>query len=262
MDEAMMDINEWEPRTINHLISPHTQTVRHALEAFWEVRREGRDHVGFGPTLLYGPAYLGRRLTARIIAHELGLEVTEVLVSDSLWRSSEIAEVMLDAQRSGTALVVLCELSSLPRGFESALYSAIRSGVLCSRSVTGRLEAHSFKIARCPIFVVCGQGNLCQRVIGQFRLILRFDPYPPDLLTQVVGQRAKALGWSLRDDAVALAVKDAKGRPGWALQIIAASRMLAREAGKGPLAPTHIRQGVAYLKHNWPPDKGQTKSGR
>ena len=242
----MTDIDLREPTTIDHLISPHAPLLRTALDAYWQDCHDGRNPA-FGPCLLHGPAGLGKRLAARILAQELGLETLEILASTA-WRSSEVGEFFFDAYSRGAAIIILCDAPMVPLVIQDRFYYAVKIGLLTVRHSAGHMETIRFDLRRCPILLCCTEPRMGERVLSQFRLRLGFGPYNKQQMDQIVRQRAGLMAWSLADEGVSQIVGASKGRPGLAVQVLRTSWMVCRAGGRSRISGDDVSQAVRLLE--------------
>lgn len=258
MTKNAVDVYELEPQVIDHLISPHTEIMRNALDSYWIDRREGKNST-FGPVLIYGAPFQGKRLAANIMASELGVELREIITS-GMWRSADVAEALHDAHASSQALLVLCELAPLPPGFQDCLYYAIHHGVVTTRGNMGDVTTTKFDKSRCPLFVVCPLPEMSERLLSQFRLVLRFQGYSADHMNRIIEQRLSVSGWTLADEALPKIVAYAKGRPGIAMHILNVAHMIARAEDKNSIRTVEVNKAWGHLRTNWPKMMARSKS--
>ena len=252
----MTDIDLQEPTTIDHLISPHTALLRTALDAYWQDCHDGRNPA-FGPCLLHGPGGLGKRLTTRVLAQELGLEVREILAS-TVWRSSEVGEFFLEAHAAGAAIAMLCDSPMIPLAFQDRFYHAVKIGLVTVRHAAGQFETVQFDLRRCPIFLCCTEPQMSGRVLGQFRLQLAFGPYDKQRMDAIVRQRATLMAWSLADEGVSEVVGVSKGRPGRAMQVLRIAWMVCRAASR--ITGDDVSQAVRLLEDQGSAERSQKRS--
>lgn len=217
------DIAEFVPQALNHILGQKSVTdqVAVALEAAWADGRKAES------ALLVGPPGCGKSALASVYAKEMAADFHEVL-SQSVECLADLNAILLRAKDKD---VVFFEEAHLLSGdIQTALYLAIDKKTIFvpgSKSVQGiPIADHTLLLATTHEFSI--QEPLRDRC----RLILRFQHYSPEDLTEILKHRVRGLRWEVDDEVLPMIAARSKGTPRLALRLLQSCRRVARAEGK------------------------------
>lgn len=213
------------PQTIDHFVGAQhiKDRVRVALEAVWN---QGEGLV-FPHTLALGGGGLGKTEISRIIAREMGVELTEVL-GQSLRSAAELNASLLQAE--GGCLLI-DEAHSISPDIQVSLLEVLQEGMifLPGRS-GGRVQTMSLK-PFCLIAATTDEFALTRPLMDRFRLILRFEHYSVEDMTMLISRRARAAGIALCEGIAEMIAARSKGTPRVGIRLLeACARTMHAEA--------------------------------
>src|SRR4030095_15155966 len=170
-------------------------------------RGEALDHV-----LFHGPPGLGKTTLATIIAHELGVEITQTS-GPVIERPGDLAGLPTNLGARG--ILFVDEIHRLSPVVEEYLYPALEDFTLdilldrgpSARSLKLNLERFTLVgattragLLSCPLRARCG-------------VTLRLDYYPPDELSSIVRRSAGILGVKIAPEAAVELARRSRGTP-------------------------------------------------
>lgn len=245
------NIDQWQPVTIEHLISPHTDYVRELLGYYWTERAYGKKDMPFPPILMYATRDgLGRKCLGKIIASELGYTFTEKV---GYWLS-----------RNGAELVDLFETPNTLLFLETNKYNLSTPSVnLILRLLDNPKElvftdpfsdvARKFE-ASSDFSLILSTENaiLFDTFKDRFPIVLRFNEtmYSKDELEAILHQRIKALNWSITDAAESRILTYAHLIPQTLMLLLQLAWVQTRAAGKFEITFDHVKKARSWLHQN------------
>jgi Holliday junction resolvasome RuvABC ATP-dependent DNA helicase subunit/tetratricopeptide (TPR) repeat protein len=205
--------------------------LRVALDAAFE------DGKRLDDCLLVGPPGTGKSQIAAILAQELAVKCHEAL-GQSITCAADLNALLLSA-RDGE-IVFVDEAHELQKLHQTALYLAIdkRQVIVCGSKTVQAIPLANF----CLLLGTTDEFSLLQPLRDRMKLVLRFQFYGVEELTQIVRHRAKALGWGLDDAVPNLIGQRARGTPRLALRLLAAARRVSRSLGEQVITLDHAHQ--------------------
>lgn len=236
MADHRADVNDVAPTSLNHLIGqPSVKAqVAVALEAAFA---DGRM---FDSALLCGPPGVGKSALASIIAQEMATELHEVL-GQSVASQADLNALLLGAKDKD--VIHVDEAHELDKPFQTALYLALdKKRVSIQGGKSGRTPS-SIPIADFTLLLsTTDEFRLLQPLRDRMRLLLRFDYYTVEELTQVVRQRSLALRWNTEEEVLPLIARRARGTPRLALRLLQACWRVCRAEGETDIAVSHLER--------------------
>lgn len=214
------EINDVAPTSLAHIVGQRgvVEQVRVAIEAAFA------DHKKFDHTLLVGGPGLGKSQLARVIAHEMAADFTEVL-GQSIASPADLNALLLGARDK--SVVHIDECHELEKTYQTALYLALdkRQVFLQGRS----RGPQSIPLADFTLLLsTTDEYCLLQPLRDRMKLLLRFEFYTVEDLSTLLRQRSSALRWQV-DNAVfpQIAVRS-RGTPRLALRLLQSCRRVCR----------------------------------
>lgn len=198
------------------------------------------------PMLMLGPPGLGKTLIAHIMARELAVPIYEVL-GQNLNLTSDLNAVLLDATDRG--IVFIDECDEMPPYAQTALYKAVEERkIYVEGNIHSGRKPQVVPLANFTL-ILCSnhEHSIVQPLRDRMKLVLRFEYYSPDELTQLLHQRAKALGWNIENGVLAEIAKRGRGTPRLAIRLLEACRRTCRSEGENTITVKHFER-TCYLE--------------
>jgi Holliday junction DNA helicase RuvB len=182
------------------------EQLRISIEAA-KRRGEALDHV-----LFHGPPGLGKTTLAAILAHELGVEITQTS-GPVIERPGDLAGLLTNLGPRG--ILFVDEVHRLSAVVEEYLYPALEDftlDILLDRGPSARslkLNLERFTL----VGATTRAGLLSSPLRARFGVTMRLDYYVADDLATIVRRSAGLLGVEISDDAALEIARRARGTP-------------------------------------------------
>ena len=217
--DSYRDPGVWRPKRFDDFIG-QTESIRQiqiAIEAA-KLRKEPVNHI-----LLHGPQGLGKTSLARIIASEMGVELT-ITSGPAIQHKGDLAGIL--TKLNHRSVLFIDEVHGLLPAFEEILYPALEDFQIDIPLGTGP-KARTIRLALNAFTLVAATtraGRLTAPLRGRFPLAVKLNFYEVNALADIVLQSAEAYGFEIpRELAVAIAER-ARGTPRIANNLLARTR--------------------------------------
>jgi Holliday junction DNA helicase RuvB len=218
--------------------------VQEQLAIFLEAARrrgEALDHV-----LFHGPPGLGKTTLAAILAHELGVEITQTS-GPVIEKAGDLAGLLTNL--SPRAILFIDEIHRLSPVVEEYLYPALEDftvDILLDRGPSAR----SLKLNLEPFTLVGATtraGLLSAPLRARFGVTMRLDYYDADELATIVRRSAGILGVEVAPDAALEIARRSRGTPRVANRLLRRLRDFAMIKADGVVTLPVTGEGLRLL---------------
>jgi Holliday junction DNA helicase RuvB len=230
-EQQANEINDVTPSSLGHIIGQKSVVaqVKVALDA---AQQDGKK---FDHALLVGPCGIGKTQMASVIAAEMAADFHEIL-GQSIKNAADLNAVLLGAKDKD--VLHIDEAHELKKEFQTALYRAIEGRKLF---VQGGANVQAIPVADFTLLLsTTDEYCLLAPLRDRCRLILRFQFYAADELTQLLQQRSKALNWPVDETAFAQIALRSRGTPRLALRLLQSARRVCRSDGARTITLKHL----------------------
>ena len=224
--------------TLNHVIGQAraVAVLRTAIDAYFHDRSQAKatDEQAFPHLLMTGPAGSGKTLLSEVVAREVCCNLYTELAQNI--RTPEHVHGSLMMLEQGDILF-LDEIHELKSAAQVALYRALEERKLfLGKKVAVRLPPF------CLIGATTDEHLLTRSMRERFRIQLRLTHYADDEMFQLIRQRAKRLGWTIRDEAVRQLASKSRGVPRLGVRLLESTRRTASAEGTDLITEAHVER--------------------
>jgi Holliday junction DNA helicase RuvB len=219
-------------------------SIKEQLAIFLEAarrRREALDHV-----LFHGPPGLGKTTLASILAHELGVEITQTS-GPVIERPGDLAGLLTNL--GPRAILFVDEIHRLSPVVEEYLYPALEDftvDILLDRGPSARslkLNLERFTL----VGATTRAGLLSAPLRARFGVTLRLDYYGPEDLAAIVRRSAGILGVEVEPEAGVEIARRSRGTPRVANRLLRRVRDFALIRADGAVTLPVTREALSLL---------------
>jgi len=219
--------------------------LKEQLRIFLEAARrrgEALDHV-----LFHGPPGLGKTTLAAILAHELGVEVTQTS-GPVIERPMDLAGLLTNLGARG--MLFIDEIHRLSPVVEEYLYPALEDfmlDILLDRGPSARslkLNLERFTL----VGATTRAGLLSAPLRARFGVTLRLDYYGADDLASIVNRSAGILDVAVTPEAAVEIARRARGTPRIANRLLRRVRDYALIKADGAITLPVTREALKLLE--------------
>jgi len=214
------DVSQVEPHSLSHIKGQPqvVETLQVHLQAHFQVRCTTRKaDQPLGPTILAGPSGTGKTLVAKALHAELGNLRLAQTNGETLNRPLELVAMLLNADEYTT--VFIDEAQGMSSKTQHVLLTAISDRQLPIAGGPSR-QQYSLPLKPFTLILATTHEYLLQEALrNRMRVYCRFDYYSVADLTEIVRQRADALGWAYESPGVLRVIAErAKGVARYAIE--------------------------------------------
>ena len=230
------EMNDAAPSSLAHIVGQRkvVDQLQVALDAAFE------DGKKLDDCLLVGPPGLGKTQVAAVLAQELAVQCHEAL-GQSITSAADLNVLLLSAKDK--EIVFIDECHELAKVFQTALYLAVDKRKVC---ILGGRSVESIPLARFTLILgTTDEYCLLPPLRDRMKLVLRFQFYSVEELTQIVTHRARALEWQVEDLVPPFIAQRSRGTPRLALRLLQACHRVCRSQGEQSITLDHLRKACA-----------------
>lgn len=247
MEDAEGDEPTLRPRTLDEFIGQ--EALKENLRIFVEAakrRGEPLDHM-----LLAGPPGLGKTSLCRILAAEMGVDIS-ITSGPSLERAGDMAAILTSLEEGD--FLFIDEIHRLNRQIEEVLYPAMEDFAMdivlgqgpSARTI--RMDVPSFTL----VGATTRTGLMTKPLLDRFGFTARLDYYTPEELKKIVVRNAGILKIPTTDAGAHELSTRSRGTPRIANRLLRRVRDYAEVIGEGTIDEETANaaldmQGVDYL---------------
>jgi len=205
MSEVGNDVNQVKISSLNKIQGQPdvVNLLKVSLESYFNSRSTAKPEnmPSFGPVLLVGASGTGKSLVAQALHSELAnLNLIETN-GESVSSVGEMAAILLSATNDTT--VFLDEAQSINTRCQHLLLTAISERKLYIPRGSSKKSAFSIPLANFTLILASTHEYQLQDALrNRIRIYCRFNYYNIENLTDIVKQRANALGWKVESEEV------------------------------------------------------------
>ena len=221
--------------TLNHVVGQTraANVLRTALDAYFNERLKGGEVKAFPHLLMCGPAGTGKTLLSEIVARELCCNLHTEL-AQNLRTPQQVHGLMMMLEPGD--VLFLDEIHELQNVV--TFYRALEERKLFIGGARQSITLPPF----CLIGATTHEFMLPASMRDRFGILLRLNHYSDGEVTQLVGQRAKRLGWSLEEKAAAAIAKRSRGVPRLAIRLLDSTRRCALAEDHDLITSSHVEK--------------------
>src|ERR1043166_4434552 len=194
--------------------------------------------------LMSGPAGLGKTTLARIVAHEMGGRLIE-MVGSSVKNVNDMTNHLRQLQAND--VLFIDEAHALPRKIEEVLYGAMEDGIITveqrgfndlMRQIGVATGDRSVTTHRLPPFTLIGATTLlglCSAPLrSRFRQVLELQPYTDQELQTILTSAGARLGFELTPELAQAVARRSRGTARTAINSLLWFRDVVQSDGRIP----------------------------
>ena len=239
-EKEALELNDVQPSSLRHIIGQKqvVDVVTTELDA------AQIDNRRFDPSLMVGPPGCGKTAVSHIIAEEMAAPFVEVL-GQSIKNLAELNALLLSAKEDKTVIFV-DEAAELDPSLQVALYMALdQKKIVVSGTKAGGSPITIPLVDFSLLLATTHEADLLQPLRDRMRLVLRFQFYSEEELTELVRLRTVGLRWLIDDEVLPEIAKRSRGIPRLALRLTQACRRVARSQGEIRITINHFHRACA-----------------
>ena len=228
------DVSDFQPTSLSHMIGQRN-VIRQVMVALDACQQ---DCKRFDHSMLVGPPGLGKSALAAVIAQEMATELHEIL-GQSLNSVADVNGLLLNAREKD--IVFIDEAHEIKRTYQTALYLALDKQCVFIKGSNS--SPQGIPIAKFSLLLATtDEFCLLQPLRDRMKLVLRYEFYSEEELSQIVRHRGRALGWNIEDALVPQIAQRSKGTPRLALRLLQSCHRVCRSLGETTITADHLQK--------------------
>lgn len=219
--------------------------IKDGLAIFIQAARQRKEPLSH--VLIHGAPGLGKTTLARIIAHELGVNI-KITSGPALERTGDLAAILSNLEEGDVFFID--EIHRLNRNIEEVMYPAMEDFAL--DIVLGKGPSAKSLRLDIPHFTLIGAttrvGSLSSPLRDRFGVIYTIEHYTPDEIEAIVRRSAKILNISISPDGAKEISLRSRKTPRIANRLLQRIRDYAQVKGDGKIDGLSARQALEILE--------------
>lgn len=235
-EDRASEVGDVAPSSLSHLIGQRSvlDQVRVGIDAAFADNKK-MDHA-----LLVGPPGLGKSALARVIAAEMATNFHEIL-GQSISSLADLNALLLAAKEKDVLHIDECH--ELDKEFQTALYLACdQRRVFINGGSKGRTPQHIPVADFTLLLSTTDEYCLLQPLRDRMKLLLRFEFYSVEEITQVIFHRSRALRWDMDEQVLPEIAHRSRGTPRLGLRLLQSCRRVCRAEGAETITVEHLQR--------------------
>ena len=233
-DQPANEINDARPNSIKHVIGQKSvvASVETALDSAM------MDGTKFEHAAMLGFGGLGKTSIAEIISQEMCVPRI-LLLGQSIRKISDLHSALLTAEDK--TIIFVDEAHELKPEFQVALYLALDRRKIIINNGNKNSAAQSIPLCDFTLLLASTHEHcLCESLMQRMKLVLRFNFYTINELSQIITQRSKALRWPIHPLVIPEIAARGRGVPRLAIRLMEATRRVCRSLGEDEITLSHL----------------------
>ena len=228
------EINDVAPTSLSHIIGQKSVVaqVAVALEAAFA------DNKKFDSALMVGPPGVGKSALAHVVAEEMAAQLHEVL-GQSIDSPADLNSLLLTVKDRD--VIHIDEAHELDKTYQTSLYLAMDQRRITLQGGRSGRGPQSLPLADFTLLLsTTDEYALLQPLRDRMKLLLRFEFYTPEELTDILRHRSRALSWRIEEPVFSRIAQRARGTPRLALRLLQSCRRVCRSEGQETITAEHL----------------------
>jgi holliday junction DNA helicase RuvB len=236
-EREALEVNAVRPSSLRHIVGQ-----RSVVEIVTtEIDAAQMDNKKFDHALMVGPPGCGKTSVSHIVAEEMAAPFIEV-DGLSVKNLAELNALLLSAKEEKT-IIFIDEAAELDPSMQVALYMALDQRKIVVSGTKSGGSPLTIPLADFTLLLATThEADLLQPLRDRMRLVLRFQFYSDQELTELVRLRTIGLRWPVDAEVLPEIAKRSRGTPRLALRLLQSCRRVCRSLGEHTITLQHFRR--------------------